>query len=91
MTREQWLLTLLTVSWSGWMLSFLVGKWVQRRDSSSELPVHRISELERRMNQAGDKMSDLANDVQAMPEKLRHEFVTRLEWDAYAERRRRPE
>jgi hypothetical protein len=87
-TREQWLLTILSVSWSGWLLSFAFGKWVQRREGSAEIPLHRITELERRMDRAGEKMSDLANDVQGMPERLRDQFVTRYEWAA-TERRRR--
>jgi hypothetical protein len=90
MSREQWLLTILSVSWSGWMISFVVGKWVQRREGSADVPLYRLTQLEQRMNQAGDKMSDLANEVQAMPERLRNEFVTRREWDA-TERRRKPE
>ena len=89
MTREQWLLTILSVSWSGWMVSFVVGKWVQRREGSTEIPLYRITQLEARMDHAGEKMSDLANAVQAMPERLRLEFVTRREWDA-TERRRQP-
>lgn len=87
MTREQWLLTILSLSWSGWLLSFIIGKWVQRRDDSSQIPVYRIAQLETRMELAGEKMSDLANVVQVMPDKMRLEFVTRREWDA-TERRR---
>jgi len=90
MTREQWLLTILSLSWSGWMVSFVVGKWVQRREGSTEIPLYRITQLEARMDRAGDKMSDLANAVQGMPERLRDEFVTRQEWDL-TERRRKPE
>jgi hypothetical protein len=86
MTREQWLLTILSLSWSGWMISFVVGKWVQRREGSADVPLWRITQLERRMDQAGDKMSDLANAIQGMPERLRDEFVTRREWDAIEKR-----
>lgn len=81
MTREQWLLTILSLSWSGWMVSFIVGKWVQRREGSTDVPIYRLALLEKRMDQAGDKMSDLANVVQAMPDKIREEFVTRREWN----------
>lgn len=90
MTREQWLLTILSLSWSGWMISFIVGKWVQRREGSADVPIYRLSQLEKRMDDAGEKMSDLANIVQVMPDRLRAEFVTRREWDA-TERRRKPE
>ena len=72
------------------MVSFIVGKWVQRREGSAEIPVYRIAQLEKRMDTAGQKMSDLANDVQGMPERLRAEFVTRLEWDMTTERRKEP-
>ncbi len=82
MTREQWLLTILSLSWSGYLVSFAVGKWVQRREGSTEVPLYRIAQLEARMDHAGEKMSDLANAVQGMPERLRGEFVTRREWDA---------
>ncbi len=85
MTREQWLLTIVSVSWSGWLISFAIGKWVQRREGSTDVPLYRITQLEKRMDQAGEKMSDLANVVQAMPNVIRDEFVTRREWE---ERRR---
>ena len=71
------------------MVSFIVGKWVQRREGSAEIPLYRISQLEARMDRAGEKMSDLANAVQGMPERLRGEFVTRKEWDL-TERRKQP-
>ena len=37
----------------------------------------KIDRLERRMDQAVEKVSDLATEVQGMPERLRHEFVTK--------------
>ncbi len=89
MTREQWLLTIISVSWSGWLISFAIGKWVQRREGSTEVPLYRLAQLERRMDQAGDKMSDLANSIQGMPAIMRDEFVTRREWDAIEKRSNR--
>lgn len=74
MTLEQGLLAAVSLSWSTWLTSFAIGKY-------------RIGQLERRMDQAGEKMSDLANDVQTMPDKMRAEFVSRKEWEA-TERRR---
>ncbi len=101
------LLTVLTATWSGWMLSFAVGKWVRRQESSTDLPLYRLQQLEskltqigemttylyrlqeceRRLTQAGDKMSDLADMIQGLPERLRKDFVLRVEWDT-TERRR---
>lgn len=52
--------------------------------------VHRVTELEKRVDQAGKHTSDLASAVQGLPERLRHTFVTREEWNL-TERRRRPE
>ena len=37
----------------------------------------RVDNIEIRMDRAGEKVSDLATDVQGMPERLRHEFVTK--------------
>lgn len=110
MNPEKWLLLVLSVSWSSWLLSFTIGKWVRRQESVTEHPlyrigqlelhlgavdqipllVHRVTELERRVNQAGEKMSDVADAVQSLPERLRADFVTRDEWDL-TERRRRPD
>lgn len=101
MNLEKWLLAVLSVSWSGWLLSFAIGKWTHRQETITENPVyriaqlethmkavddipllvHRIRELETRMNQAGNKMSDLTDAVQGLPERLRGTFVTRMEWD----------
>lgn len=110
-TTEQWLLTAVSVSWSGWMTSLAVGKWIRKTETQTEQPVyriaqlelhmasvdliplllHRVKELESRMDQAGDKMSDLTDAVQGLPERLRGTFITRIEWDLterrFAERR----
>lgn len=110
MTPEQWLLTAVSVSWSGWMASLAVGKWIRKTETQTEQPlyritqleahlsaveeipllVHRVMRLEQRMDQAGDKLSDLTDAVQGLPERMRRDFVTRAEWDLI-ERRRRPD
>ena len=79
MTPEQWLLTGVSVSWSGWMISFGIGKWVKGREGSTTLPEYRITQMEKRMDQAGQKISDLTDVVQALPDRLRAEFMTRAE------------
>ena len=76
---EEMLIAALGVTWSGFGLSFMVGKWVRRQEHSSEMPAYRIGQLERRMDQAGEKMSDLAGDIQGLPDRMRAEFVTRRE------------
>lgn len=85
---EQMLTAALGVTWGGLGLSFAIGKWARSRETDGEIPLYRITQLEHRMDQAGEKMSDFTNMIQAMPDKLRLEFVTRLEWNA-TERRRR--
>lgn len=49
--------------------SFLLGKLYSRMDRVED----RCVELDKRMDKAGEKMSDLANEVQTMPDK----FLTR--------------
>jgi Zn-dependent protease with chaperone function len=84
---EQWLTAALGITWGGLGLSFAVGKWARGRETAADAILYRVEQLERRMERAGEKMSDLANEVQAMPERLRHEFVLRAEW-ALTERRK---
>lgn len=92
MTMEQWLLTGVSISWGGWMLSLAVGKWIQKQETSDQMPRYRLDLLEKRMDLAGEKASDLADHVQALPERMRGEFFTRREWDAIEsfERRKNP-
>lgn len=93
------LLAFLSISWSGWLLSFAIGKWTKRQETIVDAPIYRIEQLEKAvsqlgssamheyritmlensMNRAGEKMSDLANEVQKMPEMLRKDFITRTE------------
>lgn len=84
---EQLLAAALGVTWGGLGLSFAIGKWARSREVAADVPLYRIQQLEKRCDQAGEKMSDLANMVQSMPERLRADFVTRAEW-ALTERRR---
>lgn len=99
MTPEKILLAVVTVSWSGWMLSFAIGKWVRGQESSTQTPIYRIDQLEKAvarmgdmttviwrveqlehaMDRAGQRWSDLADDVQTMPDKLASKFITRNE------------
>jgi hypothetical protein len=87
-TIEQFLTAALGVTWGGIGLAFAVGKWARSREAAGETLLFRIEQLEKRMEQAGNKMSDLASAVQGLPDRLRHDFVLRVEWDA-TERRRK--
>lgn len=85
---EKLLLYVVSGTWAGWMLSFTIGKWVKSREVSEDLPLYRLGVLERRMDQAGQKISDLADEVQTLPERMRTEFVTRYECKLLEERER---
>jgi hypothetical protein len=103
MTMEQLLASALAVTWGGLGVSFAIGRWARRQETASEIPLYRIEQLEKRMetvvlrteweatdrqlDRAGKKMSDLANEVQVLPERMREQFVLRAEWDL-TERRR---
>ena len=65
------------------MVMFGIGKWF----GGTNLSLHRITQLEQRMDRAGQKWSDLANDVQAMPDRLREEFISRRECELLLLRR----
>ena len=95
---ESMLYAALGATWGGIGISFAVGKWVRSREtdgkalaeqfrSNSTALLYRIEQLEKRTDQAGGHISDLASAVQGLLEQLRKAFVTREEWDM-SERRR---
>lgn len=73
MTFEQGLLAAVSLSWSTWLASFSIMHFRQ-------------NQLEKRMDSAGEKMSDMAGHVQAFPERMRDEFLTRREWEEWRRR-----
>ena len=83
---EEMLIAALGVTWSGFGLSFAIGKWVRGREVATDMPSYRIGQLEKRMDQAGEKMSDLAGDIQGLPDRLRLEFITRHECELMVKR-----
>ena len=49
------------------------------KGGSLDVILQRLDNLDERMNRAGIKMSDLADDVQGLPDRLRKEFLPREE------------
>ena len=52
---------------------FQTGKWVQDQESRKQ----EIELIHRRLDKAGLKMSDLANEIQKFPDEMRDEFVSK--------------
>lgn len=57
---------------------FQTGKWVRQIGEERD---QQIDDIHRRLDTAGGKMSDLANEVQTMPDRFRREFVSREVFD----------
>lgn len=58
-----------------------IHRWVQDRKVYETSDNGRIKALENRMDRAGTEMSDIATDVQSLPERMRQEFVTQKLFD----------
>lgn len=52
---------------------FQTGKWVQNQESRSK----EIDQITTRLDRAGQKISDLATDVQGLPERMHRDFIPR--------------
>ena len=74
-TVEKILLALLTLSWSGWALSYAVGRWTHGREGSEQLFLRDIADLTKRMDKAGNAMSDLASKLQGFEARMYDVFV----------------
>ena len=74
-TVEKILLALLTLSWSGWALSYAVGRWTHGREGSEQLFLRDIADLTKRMDKAGLAMSDLASKLQGFEARMYDVFV----------------
>ena len=72
---EEMLIAALGVTWSGFGLSFAIGKWVRGREVATDMPSYRIGQLEKRMDQA-----------EGLPDRLRLEFITRHECELMVKR-----
>lgn len=84
MTAFQWFTVVQTVATlflsvvlGAMFRGFSTGRWVQTRVDDVEKLGTRITSLEKRMDQAGEKLSDFETQVQALPETLRVMFVPR--------------
>jgi len=53
--------------------TLLLGRVMSRMERAEK----NIEVLENRMDRAGERMSDLANDVQTMPDRVRRELLVR--------------
>lgn len=52
---------------------FQTGKWVQNVESQQD----KLDAIHRRLDKAGEKMSDLSNEIQKLPTTMRDEFLSR--------------
>lgn len=52
---------------------FQTGKWVQDQESRKQ----EIEQIHRRLDRAGEKMSEIATDVQKFPDNMREEFLSK--------------
>lgn len=75
MTLETGLLLAIGAMQGAMGVAFVWGQWTRSRELQDDTLAERISTLKDRVDHAGVKMSDLANDVQGMETRLRHEFV----------------
>lgn len=66
---------------------FQLGKWSTTVDRSADFDALResIRAIHRRLDDAGEKASDLASAVQGMPERIRRDFITRDEFTIMTE------
>jgi hypothetical protein len=58
--------------------SFKAGQWTESKDYSKD-----IAAINGRLDQAGRQMSDIASEVQAWPERMREDFMTRREIETH--------
>lgn len=73
MSRGDWLTVLqllATLLSGGLLLSLRSGRYLQAKEDD-------LTEVKRRLDKAGQEMSDLANEVQKLPDRFRGEFVPR--------------
>ena len=52
---------------------FQTGKWVQDQESRK----NDVDSIHRRLDRAGEKMSEIATEMQTLPDTLRKEFVSK--------------
>ena len=64
---------------------FQSGRWVQSRIDDIERMGNRVANLEGRMDRAGKQMSDIATDLQGLPEELRGIFLSRESFAQFAQ------
>lgn len=54
---------------------FYTGRWVQKNEDQVGMFETRLAAIERRLDNGGAKMSDLASEINGLPERLRLMFV----------------
>jgi hypothetical protein len=98
MSTVEWVLSgALTATWAGLGVSFAIGKWARSQEASTDIPIYRITQLERQMIDLKDfavlenRVSSIEAQFDQASEKISkwagQMIVLKAAWDAMEKRK----